>query len=313
MTDLVCVGAANVDLALHVDRFAKSDQEISVKRFYMGGGGSAANVAVGASRLGLSSGFLGNVGEDYFGDFLIREFENEGVDITRLRRVKVRSGLAVCIVDVTGERIIYTYGEANAQFSESNIDEDYIRDARVIYMSSLQGEKSFQTMVKVSEIASRSNIETFFDPGHIFIEKGLKALKRILKNVTVVKFNRAEINSLTGLKDIRSSTEKILGLGPQTVLTTLGGKGCHVATKKVDCTIPTYQQFKPVDKTGAGDSFNAGFIAGHIRGMSLKDSVRFANLVASISVSRFGARSTPTLSELRNLREFKEYEGKFHI
>jgi len=311
MLHLVGIGAANVDLLLYVSRFPLPDQETSVTQFHMQGGGSAANVAVGVSRLGLSSGFIGNIGEDHFGDYLKKEFEKEGVDTTHLRRVKEKTGVAVCIVNSKGEREIYAYGEANAQLAPAQIDEAYIANAKALYLSSLQGREVFETLARASKTAARSGLVVYFDPGYIFVEKGLTALRRIFSSSTILKFNESEIKDLTGKKDLHSASAKILSLGPKIVLTTLGARGCHVRTKDVSTILPTYKRFKAVDRTGAGDSFNAGFISGHLRGMDLERSVRFGNLVASVSVTKRGARSTPSFDELKRMREFNEFSGKF--
>ena len=284
---------------------------MSVQRFFMEGGGSAANVAVGVSRLGFSSSFLGNVGDDYFGEYLIKEFEKENVDTSHLKKVKKKTGIAICIVDDKAERIIYAYGEANTQFSVKNINKTYIRNARVIYLSSLQGEKAFRTMIQAASLAEKYQVEVFFDPGYIYIEKGLPELTKILKRTTIVKFNEQEIKELTRSKSITEASKKILTIGPKVVLITLGSKGCSIESKEIKKIIPTYHRFRPVDKTGAGDSFNAGLISSYLQGMDIEDSVRFANLVASVSITKIGARSTPSLRELKTLKEFTAFKERF--
>jgi len=83
--DVVSIGALNIDLVAKVDRFPNPDQETVIRSWDMVGGGSATNVACGISRLGLASGFIGNVGGDYFGQVLRDGFRRERVDISCLR------------------------------------------------------------------------------------------------------------------------------------------------------------------------------------------------------------------------------------
>ncbi|HID17634.1 TPA: carbohydrate kinase family protein, partial [Candidatus Bathyarchaeota archaeon] len=147
----------------------------------------------------------------------------------------------------------------------------------------------------------------FFDPGCLFVEKGMKGLKEILALSTVVKLNKVEAARLTGEKDTVKGAKKIRKLGPEVILVTLGSEGCYILTKELETRIPAYLNFKPLDKTGAGDAFDAGFLAGFLKGWSVEESVKFGNLVAGISITKVGARTVPTINELKTYPEAKEF------
>lgn len=306
--DLVAVGAANVDLIMLVDKLAGPDEEISAKDFRLEGGGSAANVAVGVSRLGLKAGFIGNIGADVFGSILEKLFKEEGVDVAHLKRLNARTGVAVCVVDGKGERSIYVYNEANLMFSEEELDEAYIASSRCVYVSSMQGESAFKAIERVCDIAYAQGIPVFFDPGHILAEKGIRGLMKLMEKSTVLKLNRQESAMLTGTRDVEEASLKLLAHGPKVVLITLGEEGCYLRTSSLGKMVPGYKSFKAIDRTGAGDSFNAAFIAGFIKGWGLEKCVKFGNLVAGVSVTRIGARSTPTVKELKAYGEYAEFE-----
>ncbi|MEM2964891.1 MAG: carbohydrate kinase family protein [Candidatus Bathyarchaeia archaeon] len=306
--DLVAVGAANVDLIMLVDKFAGADEEVSAKGFRLEGGGSAANVAVGASRLGLKAGFIGNIGTDVFGSILEKSFKEEGVDITHLKKLNSQTGVAVCVVDGKGERSIYVYNETNLMFSEKQLDEAYIASSRCVYVSSMQGELAFKAIKHLCDIAYVHGVPVFFDPGHILAEKGIQGLRKTLEKSTILKLNREESVMLTGTRNVEEASLKILAHGPSVVLITLGEEGCYLRTSSLGRQIPGYKSFKAVDRTGAGDSFNAAFIAGFLKGWSLEKCVKFGNLVAGVSVTRIGARSTPTVKELKAYGEYAEFE-----
>jgi len=308
--DLVAVGAANMDLIMLVDKFARPDEELSAKAFEMEGGGSAANVAVGASRLGLRTGFVGNVGRDLFGSILEESFIKEEVDIAYLKKLDCQTGIAVCVVNGGGERSIYAYNEANLKFTEKDLVPSYIASSRCMYVSSMQGESAFKAIKRACDIASANGVTVFFDPGCILAERGIEGLKGPLGKSTILKLNREESRMLTRSDDLDKASLKILSYGPDIVLITLGEAGCYLRISALSKDIPSYKaraRFKPVDRTGAGDSFNAAFITGYTKGWNLEKCVRFGNLAAGISITKIGARSTPTIKEIKAYDEYVEF------
>ena len=305
--DVVSIGAVNIDLVARVDRFPNPDEETVIRTWDMVGGGSAANVACGLSRLGVTSGFIGNVGGDYFGEVLRDGLRKERVDISRLKVCSGNSGSVIAIVSKGGERILFAYSGANANLSPENIDKNYVGDAKYIFLSSIEGEQAIPAMGLASRYAKEAGVKVFFDPGYIFVEKGIKQLKGILNNATIVKFNETEIKELTKREKLVDASKTIAEYGPKIVLTTLGEKGCFLYSGSVNQFIESYKNFSPVDKTGAGDAFSCGFIFGELKNWDLEKSAKFANLIASISITRVGARSVPYLKELKDYKEYNQF------
>ncbi|MCJ7645382.1 carbohydrate kinase family protein [bacterium] len=225
--NVISIGGINIDLVAKVDRFPKPDQETVVRSWDMVGGGSAANVACGISRLGVTSGFIGNVGEDHFGEVLRDGLRSEGVNISHLKVCSRNSGSVIAIVSKSGERILFAYPGANAKLSPENIDKGYVTDAKYIFLSSIEGEQAIPAMELASRYAKEAGVKVFFDPGYIFVEKGLKGLEGILNKSTMVKFNEPEIKELTKREKLLDASKAIAEYGPKIVLTTLGEKGCH--------------------------------------------------------------------------------------
>ncbi|MFQ5867930.1 MAG: carbohydrate kinase family protein [bacterium] len=305
--DVVSIGAVNIDLLAKVDRFPNPDQETVIRNWDMVGGGSAANVACGISRLGVTSGFIGNVGGDYFGEVLRDGLRKERVDISRLKVRSGNSGSVIAIVSEGGERILFAYSGANAKLSPENIDKNYIRAANYIFLSSIEGEEAIAAMELASRYAKEAGVKVFFDPGYIFVEKGLKRLEGVLNKATIVKFNETEIRELTKREELLDASETIAEYGPKIVLTTLGERGCFLYSGSVKKFVESYREFISIDKTGAGDAFSCGFIFGDLKDWDLEKSTKFANLIASISITRIGARSVPYLEELKGYKEYNEF------
>ena len=288
MPDVVTIGAVNIDLIARVNRFPLADEEAAVQKLEIFHGGSAANVAVGVSRLGHSSGFVGVVGTDQFGEMLVKGLRKEGVDTSCLREVEGTSGIVFGAINPSGERILYTSKGVSSVFDRSFIPVDYIKSARFLHLTSLIGEKTIDALEFASDVAYDNSVKVILDPGSILAEKGIAALRGILKNCYMVVPNRVEAFMLTGLKG-EDAGRKILEHGPQAVIITRGSQGSLVITRDMVKNIPALES-KVVDTTGAGDSFAAGLISALLRDKDLGEAAEFANLVASRSVTAMGAR-----------------------
>ncbi|MFH1624080.1 MAG: carbohydrate kinase family protein, partial [Pseudomonadota bacterium] len=291
------IGAVNVDLVARVNRFPSADEEVTIDDLEILHGGSAANVAVGISRLGHSSGFVGVVGSDQFGDILIEELKKENVDTSHLIRMRGTSGVVFAAVNPLGERILYASRGVSSGFDRSLIPVDYIRESRFLHLTSVIGEKATDALEFASRIAYDSNVKVTLDPGSILAEKGANALSGILRNCYIIMPSQVEANMLTGLKGEKAG-KKLLEYGPEAVIITQGSKGCLLITKDSTKSIPALKR-KVVDTTGAGDSFAAGLIGALLENKGLEEATGFATLVASMSVTKMGARTTPSREEVR--------------
>ena len=295
MPDVISIGAVNIDIIARVERLPAIDEEVAVLDLETFHGGSAANVAVGVSRLGYSSGFVGIVGTDRFGDMLIEELETEGVDISHLKRVVGSSGLVYAAVNPNGDRTLYSSKGASSNFDRSIIPVDYIKECKILHLTSIIADKAIDALGFASSIAHDTNAKTIFDPGLIFAEKGVDALSGILKNSYIVLPSQVEAYMLTGLKG-KDAGRKLLEYGPEAVIITQGEKGCLFITRDSTRKISAVKS-EAVDTTGAGDSFAAGLISALLENRKLEDAVEFAGFVASISVTQRGARTTPFKEE----------------
>lgn len=290
--ELIVVGAANVDLVAEVERLSGADEEVRIEELRVIPGGSAANVAIGVRRLGHRVGFLGQVGEDQFGELLLKSFIEEEVDISHILR-RGPAGLALAIVH-RGERSLYTYGGGARGFSPEHIPEDYLKQAELLYLASIDSPRGAATLARAAEIAKEAGIRVVFDPGHLAIDWGLQALEPILKNTYALLPSESEVERLCG----SPAAAELLDCGPETVVVTRGERGCLLLTEDGLEEFPAYRPGEIVDPLGAGDAFAAGFIAALLEGKPLKEACRFANLVAARSLERPGGRSVPHRAEL---------------
>jgi ribokinase len=285
--DVIGIGALNIDKLYIVDRIARIGEEVAIKSLKQAPGGSAANTIVALSRLGLKTGFIGRVGRDREGDFLLGDLEREGVDTGGVARVNDPTGLIVGFVDKEGERVLYAYPGANDTLAIDQKNLDYAKKARFLHLSSFVGERSYQAQKKL--LKELTGVGISFAPGMLYVRKKLKALELMIRKSSVIFLNREETELLTG-EDYTRGVDELLGMGAGMVAVTLGKKGCYIAGEGESHTIggvPT----KAVDTTGAGDAFAAGFLYGLLKGKGLEECGRIGNWVASRCIAEVGARA----------------------
>jgi len=298
MPDAVTLGAVNADFIAKVKRFPGRDDEILVDSLTLHGGGSAANVAVGITRLGHRAGFVGVVGKDHFASMLTRQLEEEGVDISRIIRKEGNSGLVFAAVAPDGSRSLFTYVGVGSKFFPEDVPLDYIKNAKFLHLTSLAGERALDTLQLAAETASRAGVKVILDPGCILAEKGLPALKELLRHCWAFLPNGLEARMLTG-KEGPDAARTLLDAGPEAVVVTQGGAGCTLATRNSTQHIPVPEtKTKTLDTTGCGDAFASGFITALLENKPLPEAVKFGILTGRLSASLEGARSVPRREEV---------------
>ncbi len=257
------------------------------------GGGQAANTTFALSKMGFSAGFIGKVGTDPNGDFLIRSLES--VDTSRIARDGV-SGVCLAILDKSRDRSNLVFPNANNSLAFDEIDLDYVAAARYLHLTSFAGEAPFQVQSEVLEHIPDA-VKVSFDPGEIYARLGIEELLPVLKRTSVLFITDSEIRILTG-KDYKSGAAKLLELGPEIVACKMGEGGSYILSKQTEFRIPA-PRVKVVDRTGAGDVFAAGFLAGLLRERSLYNSAVFATEAASWSITEYGRARYPDEKFLR--------------
>ena len=304
--EIVGLGALNIDHIYKVERIL-DDGETVVLDAGSSPGGSAANTIYGLAKLGMKTGFSGVVGDDDDGRILLRDFQQAGVDTTRIRvKTRAKTGAVLCLSDKLGRRSLYVLPGANNQLTIDDLDLEHINQARMLHLSSFADDRQFKVSLELIERLD-SLAKLSFAPGALYAIKGLETLSPILRRTYILFINQDEMQQLTG-KDVIAGVESCLKQGCRKVVVTLG-KGRKLKKTNAVAYIrdaereyiiePTPDIQARVDTTGAGDAFAAGFIYGLLKDKGLKECGRLGNIVAQSSVSQIGARGgLPTLVEL---------------
>jgi len=313
--EVIGFGALNIDQIYSVARML-SDGEAPMTEFLLLPGGSAANTIYGLSKLGVVGGFIGTVGDDEAGGMLLDDFRSVSVDTRQIRIKKAKTGTTLCLTDKRGRRAIYVLPGANSLLDSDDIDLDYIKQARILHLSSFAGERQLEIQKQLMDRIPPS-VKVSFAPGSIYAARGLADLSPIMKRTYVLFINRKEIEELTG-EGFQKGAQSCLGRGCQVVAVTLGEgmkrkattAACYLATSDREYMIETKRTKRvPGDTIGAGDAFAAGFLFGLLREKNLEECGYWGELVAQFSIARSGARAgLPSLRQLR--QRYAQLQGK---
>ncbi len=284
---VVGFGALNLDVIYNVDKIPSADEEGFIKNVSYHPGGSAANTIVALSRVGVKTAYIGKVGNDDAAEILLQDFESEGVDTRFVIRSDGRSGKAIILVDDDGNRAILVDPGVNDTIKLTELNLDEVTEYGHIHLTSFickNGLESFYSQKRiVSEFESVS-----FDPGMIYVERGLDELMDILKRTTVFLPNKAEIEMLFGT-DYITAAEECISLGIDVVAVKMGGEGCWIKTRDGEVKVEPLK-VEVVDTTGAGDAFNAGFLYAYLSGMDIERCGKLGNYFAAMCIGKYGAR-----------------------
>ena len=306
--DIVGFGAMNIDHLYKVGEIV-ADGEQSVNGFESLPGGSAANTIYGLAKLGVKAGFVGAIGIDDDGDELIKDFKTVAVDTSQIRiKQEVKTGSTICLSDRLGGRAIYVSPGANNLLGPEDIDLAYLNQAQMVHLSSFADDRQFNLQVSVTEKLPTS-VTVSLAPGMLYVTRGLKALVPLLERAHIVFMNREEIERLTG-DGFKSGAREIVKSGCRIVVVTLGkglakGKAgmvtAYIYDGKEEYEVESEKVTSklPLESTGAGDAFAAGFIFGFLRGKKLEECGLLGDIMAGFVIREVGARKgLPTLSQL---------------
>ncbi|MHC1628557.1 MAG: carbohydrate kinase family protein [Candidatus Nezhaarchaeales archaeon] len=294
MFDVVTVGHVLADIRFMVDEFIGPDEEGVILEQSRGVGGSAANVAIGVRRLGLSSAIIAKVGFDSFGRIAVDELMKEGVDISGLKVSFSSTGFTIVIIDSKGQICLYGYKGASEELEPCDINIDIIEKTKYVHIASLRLDTSIEAAKKAKEHGKMVS----WDPGRVQSKAGLQKLRDLIKHVDIVLANEEEVRDITGEADYKKAAEVIGELGPRLVVVKRGARGAYVLSKKECLEVPPLKPPKIVDTTGAGDAFAAGLLVGLARGYELSKALTYASATAVLKIAKLGSHETPTHDEV---------------
>lgn len=311
MNKVFCIGELLID-------FINKDIGLGLKagiNFEKKAGGAPANVAVAINKLKGCSYFLGQVGSDSFGEFLLDILKEYKVNIDMVKRDGYTT-LAFVAIDGNGERDFEFHRGSDGEYEFSNIKLDDISKNDIIHFGSATGfldGKLKETYFRLKDFAVDNNIFISFDPNYrdTLISEGDKEefvvdCKKFIKDSNFVKLSDEELVLITGEEDIKTGINKLHEIGAKIIAVTLGAKGTMISNGEKIAIVPSIQ-IDQIDSTGAGDAFVGGVLLqiSKINGrekVSFEkwlEIISFGNRVGALTCTKYGAiDAIPQIEEL---------------
>lgn len=266
-----------------------------------------------ASRMGkpfnLSTGFIGVIGKDNFGNCIIEKLKKDNVDISQVKFTEeLTTGIAFNQYNSNGSRkFIFAKGAAG-DTSPKYIKTEYFSNIKNLHItgSALSiSKKSREACYKAIKIAKKHNPDVIisFDPNlrpeMLNLETILKICKPVLETTEILLPSGEEAEMLSGIKGSENACQKLLEMGPKIIVLKQGKKGCTVFTKDESKGLKV-KGYKVIEKdpTGAGDSFGGAFIIGYLAGWDLLKIAKFANAAGALKVGSFGPMSDTSYEDV---------------
>ena len=299
MFDVVTFGSATLDVFVSYEKIGVSlknkregiflplGEKIEGEKISFFSGGGGANTAGVFTHLGFRTAFCGMVGKDFAGRIVLKDLENFKINDRFILKTDKRP--TNCSIVFSGQegRTVLPYRGASRFLGVNDIPFKQI-NAKWFYLAPLSG-KLAKDFLKIIEVAKRKNIKTALNPSKYQLET--KEIKKALKKTDILILNQEEAGFLTKIpfKKEKPVFKKLDKLTEGICIMTKGDKGVTVSDGKFLYTASILKTLV-IDKTGAGDSFGAGFVAQYIKTGDIVSSIQFATANASANLKELGAK-----------------------
>ena len=300
MAKVIVFGGINMDLFAYIPRSTRQGETITASsiEFYLGGKG--ANQAVAAARLGAEVAFVGTVGNDEFGEKLIKMISSENIDTSLINSKAGQTGTALINVLENSNNEVISYPGANKFTKDTFINESFLSEAKIIIS---QMEVNEEETFNLFKRAKKNNCTTILN-----LAPYKKISTQILTFTDILIVNETEFSELSGIElslinedvnidpinslKLLKSIDLIVTLGKRGILIFSNGNKTFIAGEKVNA----------IDTVGAGDCFVGALGYGILNGKDLLTASKLANKAASVSVTKKGAAaSMPFLKDIHDL------------
>lgn len=287
--DVVTIGDVNIDIVVEgCDGKPEYGREMYVRDIVSDVGGGAAICALGTASLGLKTGLCGALGDDMYSRYLLSLLEKYFVKTEFVKIIpQKKAGISIALFGEK-DRSFITYTGTNNLFDIDKLNADDFKCTRHIHITGYAGLKNHDKYVKFVKAIRKNGVTVSGDVGWDPTGRWDESIYEYIKNLDIFFLNKTEALHYTRCADIQGALDKLsqycgnvaIKLGPEGAVTKCGGEqACE----------PTYDS-PVVDTTGAGDSFNAGYIYGFLSGADLSDRLKYGNACGTSSVSKKGGR-----------------------
>jgi ribokinase len=301
--DITCVGNAKIDifLTLHEandhlrlikdtnELCIKFGEKVAVEKAEILLGGNAANVSVGASRLGLNAAIIAEIGKDEFAQKIISTLKNENVDTLNITQTEGQQSSFSTIINFKNERTIFSeHVKRLHNFNFDNISSKWI------YLTSL-GEEWQNAYAKTVDFVKKTQCSLAFNPGTLQIKNGKNSIENVLIVTNLLFINKEEAEELLNLPQrknrIEDLAESLQRLGPKIVVITEGENGSIAINAEKNIFKKEALKINVIEKTGAGDAYSSGFLSALINNKSIPEAMVWGTKNSASVIDKIGAQA----------------------
>ncbi|NQV14426.1 carbohydrate kinase family protein [bacterium] len=297
--DIVVVGELNADLILHDPQgFPEMGKEKLARGMLLTMGSASAIFATNIAHLGLKVGFIGKLGNDYLGKIVTDTLAARGVDCTGVQvKDDEQTGITVAL-SYPDDYAMMTYMGAMETFNLADVDFDYVKRGKHLHFSSYYLQPGMRpACAELFKRAKSLGMTTSFDPGWDPDEKWEDDILEVLPYIDVFLPNESEAMCIAHTDNVEAALEFLSQYASTTVIT-CGSEGVLAHSKGETLKTKVYQ-VDPIDTTGAGDSFNCGFLSSWLQGDELKNCLIAGSACGAIATTRAGgATASPDMPEM---------------
>lgn len=306
--DIVVVGELNVDMILQdLNSFPEMGKEKIARNMLLTMGSASAILACNIARLGVKVGFIGQLGKDLYADIVLGTLQQRGVDTGGIiQNDNTQTGITV-VMSFPEDYAMVTYMGAMEEFGISGVDFDYLTKAKHMHLSSYYLQPAMRNdCVELFSRAKKAGMTTSLEPGWDPDEVWGDDILKLLPYVDLLLHNEQEAMNIAQRDSIDDALVELKRYSPNVVIT-LGADGA-LCSSAGDIYRTKAYNVNPVDTTGAGDSFNSGFIYRWLQGAVITECLKAGSACGALAVTKMGGTTaSPTEDELnRFLSEHTE-------
>ena len=306
--EVTALGELNVDIILNdIDGFPEMGKEKFAGKMTVALGSSTAIFAANVACLGARTAFAGMVGRDSFGSLVSESLRAKGVDTRFLIESPDYATGATLVMSYDEDRANLTYQGAMDHMGFDDLNPDIFRESRHIHISSVFMQSALKRdFSRIFEAAESGGVTLSMDTQWDPKEGWDFDCAAILPHVDVFMPNETELKAITRTDDLSGAISRIRPYLRQVAVIKCGSRGSILVKKDGEVSeMPSFLNSHVVDSIGAGDSFNAGFVYGYVKGMSLTECQRLGNLTGAVNTTAAGGTGAFTSREavIRTARE----------
>ncbi|MFW9781087.1 MAG: carbohydrate kinase family protein [Candidatus Heimdallarchaeota archaeon] len=304
--EIIGLGEVVIDWVTELPNFPKPDEKVDAISENYFPGGVTANFLVAAARLGGTCGFIGAVGDDSYGDYLIQDFKREDIDsMFLIKKMNQKTPVNFIFIAKGEKTIIQSPHMLTTKIEPNDLKKEYIVNSKILHTTMIHPDVTEYAI----NIAKKNDVKITIDLESQIAKRGWKKLKRMILSADILIPNREGAKLITSRQKVEEAAKILVKKGIPIVIITLGSDGALITTEKYQKKIPSFKVEKIIDTTGAGDTFNGAFsFAYWIKHWDLEMACKYANAAAALKIQKLGARTG--MPNEKTLINFLEKQGE---